>query len=209
MGSPTEPSLRREPQQARSRERLEQILAAADGVLASEGAGALTTTRVAEAAGISVGSLYQYFVGKEGIAEALALRYWAEFEERVARVAAADEEDPFADPAGALLDALVAGFRAQPGFMALWYGGLRSERIRDATRPTRTAIAASIERVLAVHWPESRQGDRAIVAAMVALVGDGLLREAFRLDPKGNPDLLNEGRRVLDAYIRDRLGDPR
>ena len=197
--------LRRIPQQARSRARVERVLVAAGQVLTQEGAAGLTTTRVADAAGISVGSLYQYFPDKESIVEALALRYWSELTELVAAVAEADERDPLADPVGAVLDALVGGFRARPDFLALWYGGLRSEQVRDATRPVRSEMGRSLGRVLAVHWPDAPTGLRATVARMLVLIGDGLLREAFRLDPRGDATVLEEGRHALDAYLARRL----
>ncbi len=107
-----------------------------------------------------------------------------------------------------MLDALAAGFRARPGFLALWYGGLRTEQVRDATRPTRSAIARSIERILQVHWPAAPEGDRARTAQMVVLAGDGLLRESFRRDQGGDSGLLEESKLMLDAYIAARLGHP-
>jgi len=106
-----------------------------------------------------------------------------------------------------VLDALAAGFRARPGFLALWYGGLRTERVRDSTRHARTAIASSIERILGVHWPGASQHARATAAAMVVLAGDGLLREAFRRDPDGDSRVLGEGKLMLDAYLDARLDD--
>jgi AcrR family transcriptional regulator len=48
------------------------MLDAAEALLVAEGAGALTTTRVAEAAGVSVGTLNRYLPDKEAIVEALA-----------------------------------------------------------------------------------------------------------------------------------------
>ncbi len=99
--------------------------------------------------------MYRYFPDKEVIIQALAVRYWSDFEDLVAAAADADELDPLPDPGAVVLDALAAGFRARPGFLALWYGGLRTEQVRDATRPTRSAIARSIERILSVHWPEA------------------------------------------------------
>lgn len=200
--------LRQPPTQARSRERLRLVMDVADELLAREGADSFTTTRIAEAAGIPVGSVYQFFDDKETIVEALAVRYWRDFDDLVAGVAEADERDPLADPAGTVLDALAAGFRARPGFLALWYGGLRTERVRDGTRNARAAIAGSIERILAVHWREASDFARATAATMVVLAGDGLLREAFRLDPGGDPRLLGEGKLMLDAYLDARLGAP-
>jgi AcrR family transcriptional regulator len=194
------------PTQARSRERLRRVLAAADCILATEGAGAFTTTRIAEVAGVPVGSVYHYFPDKSAIVECLAVDYWNEFADLVGAAAETDERAPLDDPAGAVLEALAAGFRARPGFLALWYGGLRTERIRDVTRPTREAIAASIERILVVHWPGAEAGRRATAARMVVIAGDGLLREAFRVSPDGDPVLLAEGKAMLDAYVRARLG---
>jgi AcrR family transcriptional regulator len=183
------------------------VLDVADDLLATEGAAAFTTTRIAEAAGIPVGSVYRFFDGKEAIVEALAVRYWRDFDDLVAGVAEADERDPLADPAGAVLEALAAGFRSRPGFLALWYEGLRTERVRDSTRHARTAIASSIERMLSIHWPQASEHARASAATMVVLAGDGLLREAFRLDRAGDSRVLGEGKMMLDAYLAARLGD--
>jgi AcrR family transcriptional regulator len=203
--SDLEANLRNVPIQARSRARVQRVLDAADQVLTDQGPHAFTTTRVAQTAGIPVGSLYRYFPDKAAIIDALALRYWSDFEDLVAGVAETDERDPLPDPAAAILEALAAGFRARPGFRALWYGGFRTERVRDATRPTRTAIARSIERILATHWPAAAAGDRAVAAGMLVLAGDGLLREAFRLDPNGDAGLLAESKLMLDAYVATRL----
>ena len=57
-------SARKRPRQARSERLVATILEAAIRVLAREGAQRFTTARVAETAGVSVGSLYQYFPNK-------------------------------------------------------------------------------------------------------------------------------------------------
>jgi AcrR family transcriptional regulator len=205
MPVPDTDRLRHAPIQARSRERLRRVLDAADEVLAAEGAGAFTTTRVAERAGVPIGSVYRFFPDKEAIVVALALRYWSDFEDLVAGVAEADATQPLADPVGDILDVLIAGFRARPGFLALWFGGLRTEHVRDVTRPTRTAMGRSIVRIFAHHWPEATSETRARVAEMTVLAGDGLLREAFRRDRHGDAAVLDESKVMLRAYIADRL----
>lgn len=58
---------RKKPQQERSAQLVEAILQAAVRVLEREGATGFTTSRVAEQAGVSVGSLYQYFPNKQSI----------------------------------------------------------------------------------------------------------------------------------------------
>jgi AcrR family transcriptional regulator len=66
---------RKTPRQERSREMLETILEAAARVFVREGYARATTNRIAAAAGVSVGSLYQYFPGKDAIAVALLRRH--------------------------------------------------------------------------------------------------------------------------------------
>ena len=69
-------SSRKAPQQARSAELVSAILEAAVQVLAQEGAHRFTTARVAEKAGVSVGSLYQYFPNKAAILFRLQSDEW-------------------------------------------------------------------------------------------------------------------------------------
>jgi AcrR family transcriptional regulator len=202
----TSPTLRRPPIQRRSTERVERILEAAQRVLDREGAEALSTVRVAEEAGASIGSLYHWYPDKEAIAEALALRYWDELANLIEGVADETERGDVEAPIERTLEVLAAGFRARPGFLALWFGGLRTEGVRDATRPVRERAAVAIERLLVVISPGSDPAVRARVASVLAVMGDGLLREAFRLDPDGQPELLAEGAIALRAYATTRLG---
>ncbi|WP_115720489.1 TetR family transcriptional regulator [Gallaecimonas mangrovi] len=69
-------SSRKAPQQARSNELVASILEAAIQVLQKEGAQRFTTARVAERAGVSVGSLYQYFPNKAAILFRLQTDEW-------------------------------------------------------------------------------------------------------------------------------------
>jgi AcrR family transcriptional regulator len=58
---------RRRPRQARSRATLDAILEATARILERRGVGAFTTNQVAERAGVSIGTLYQYFADKEAV----------------------------------------------------------------------------------------------------------------------------------------------
>jgi AcrR family transcriptional regulator len=69
-------SSRKKPQQARSNDLVAAILEAAIQVLAKEGAQRFTTTRVAGKAGVSVGSIYQYFPNKAAILFRLQSDEW-------------------------------------------------------------------------------------------------------------------------------------
>jgi len=61
----------RSPRQQRSRQKVELILEATVRVLDRDGMEGLTTNAVAAAAGVSIGTLYQYFRNKEAILDAL------------------------------------------------------------------------------------------------------------------------------------------
>jgi AcrR family transcriptional regulator len=69
-------SSRKRPKQARSTDLVAAILEAASQVLAKEGAPRFTTARVAERAGVSVGSIYQYFPNKAAILFRLQSDEW-------------------------------------------------------------------------------------------------------------------------------------
>ena len=74
----SEISSRKQPKQARSNELVSAILQAAVQVLAQQGAHRFTTARVAEKAGVSIGSLYQYFPNKAAILFRLQSDEWRE-----------------------------------------------------------------------------------------------------------------------------------
>ncbi|WP_312164764.1 TetR/AcrR family transcriptional regulator [Phenylobacterium sp.] len=70
---PTPQPQRRSPKQARAQATRAAIFQATTQILESEGEARLTTNRIAEVAGVSVGSLYQYFPNKQAILIAMAL----------------------------------------------------------------------------------------------------------------------------------------
>jgi AcrR family transcriptional regulator len=75
-------SSRKQPRQARSQGLVAAVLEAAIRVLAEEGAQRFTTARVAEKAGVSVGSLYQYFPNKASILYRLQSDEWRQTTEQ-------------------------------------------------------------------------------------------------------------------------------
>jgi AcrR family transcriptional regulator len=82
----TQISSRKQPQQARSTELVSAILQAAVQVLAKEGAHRFTTVRVAEKAGVSIGSLYQYFPNKAAILFRLQSDEWRQTAEMLSDI---------------------------------------------------------------------------------------------------------------------------
>jgi len=76
----TRSSVRRQPSQRRARQTVDAVLDAVVRILKRDGFDAITTNRVAEVAGVSIGSLYQYFPDKRAIFEALHQRHIEEID---------------------------------------------------------------------------------------------------------------------------------
>lgn len=87
-------STRKQPQQARSTELVAAILQAAIQVLAKEGATRFTTARVAEKAGVSVGSVYQYFPNKAAILFRLQSDEWQQTTQMLRDILENHDETP-------------------------------------------------------------------------------------------------------------------
>jgi AcrR family transcriptional regulator len=124
------PRARKQPQQARAQETVRAILEATVQILDREGLDAATTTRIAEVAGVSIGSLYQYFSHRDAILSALQDR---EFErtlhlmERVLADANLHEEPE--KTVRAVLQGLAELYMAAPGLhRVLAIEGLRVAR---------------------------------------------------------------------------------
>jgi AcrR family transcriptional regulator len=99
---------RREPRQARSQVTVEAIFEATIQVLLTEGLQRLTTIRVAERAGVSVGTLYQYFPNKQALLLGVLQRHLKRVGECVGHAAAQVHHKPLAVMMPAVIDAFVA-----------------------------------------------------------------------------------------------------
>ncbi|WP_202864133.1 TetR/AcrR family transcriptional regulator [Mycobacterium sp. MFM001] len=109
---------RRVPQQQRSRLMVKRILDAAKTVLIERGYDDATTNRIAEAAGISPGSLYQYFPNKETIIAAVIDRYTDHIADRVtAHLSAHIGEPEEPQRIYATLDILLEAMEEEPGLL--------------------------------------------------------------------------------------------
>ncbi|MFF0427176.1 TetR/AcrR family transcriptional regulator [Streptomyces sp. NPDC004520] len=202
------PRLRREPQQARSRARVEAILGAADRILSQEGYEALTTRRIAEAAGVPVGSIYQFYPDKGAVVDALGRRYLEGFATAIDGLVERALAGELTDLVGTMVDIYSELFRSQPGGMALWAGRHLSPELARADEASNALVAEGLLRIVE-HLTGGPGGERARRATrMVVWAANAVLHEAFK--GEGEPDLetVDELRRMLDRYwkdLRDRL----
>lgn len=105
---------RRAPQQQRAHQTKDVILNAVTRVLLRYGVEAVTTNRIAEAAGVSIGSVYQYFPNKQAIFEALHERHLEDIGRIVSAKLIEHAEAPLATLLRALIDAMIEAHSAEP-----------------------------------------------------------------------------------------------
>ena len=106
---------RKSPSQERSRATVDAIVDATARVLVRDGYDALSTNRVAREAGVSVGSLYQYFPGKEALVAAVMERHASRLQEHIAaRMAEAAPGATAEEVATELIRAMLTAQMAEP-----------------------------------------------------------------------------------------------
>ncbi len=113
------PSRRRIPRQRRAHDTVEAVLDAVTRVLAREGPARLTTNRIAEVAGVSIGSVYQYFADKHAILVALRDRHVDEMARLVERRLVEHAAAPLATLIRALLEAMIEAHALDPALYHL------------------------------------------------------------------------------------------
>lgn len=114
MAKRTDVTPRKRPQQARSQATMATILDAATRVLVDEGSDAATTNRIAEVAGVSIGSLYQYFPNRDAILNALVDRHETKMLEQLGRMIVEVAGKPIEDGVRAYIKAMLANHASQP-----------------------------------------------------------------------------------------------
>lgn len=167
---------RREPSQERARETVRAILEAAAQVFERYGYAAGTTNRIAERAGISIGSLYQYFPSKDAILVALTEQHLERGRELVAPLLTrfVAEPPPVADGLRELTRALIDLHADEPSLHRVLFEEcprppeLR-ERLERAFADAAVAVAAWLAR-----RPEVTVSDPLLAAELVVQTIDGV-----------------------------------
>ena len=114
MASLQENEARRTPTQKRSRETVKAILDATARILVRDGLDAATTNRIAKQAGVSIGSLYQYFGTRDAIITALAQQHAEEMISLLGNHAMGIATLPPAQAIPAYVAAMIAAHQTAP-----------------------------------------------------------------------------------------------
>ena len=105
---------RRRPKQRRARQTVEAVLDAVVRVLKREGLRAVTTNRIAEAAGVSIGSVYQYFPDKQAIFVALHQRHIDQIDRMVQSKLVEHSVSPLDELIQAMIEGMIDAHTSDP-----------------------------------------------------------------------------------------------
>jgi AcrR family transcriptional regulator len=191
---------RRTPVQRRSRERVERILLAAEQIVVREDFDALTTRAVAERANVPVATLYQYFADREAIIAALIERHVNAMDPRLTEDLAALGTYSVRTLVETVVDAYVAGYRARPSFVVLWFQGRVSAESVARVRERTSQLAAQFHSfALAAGLLEPDTDALALELAADAI--DGFLDLAYRNDFGGDQRVVRAGIEMIVSYL--------
>ena len=166
---------RKVPGQARSQETVTVILEASARILESDGLHGFNTNAIAARAGVSIGSLYQYFPNKDAILLALIGRFEEALHDAVLNTMQGGRGQELKPRLRLLVRALVMAHYDRPGLNRV----LEAEEERLGSGADSTAFHASVLQLLQDHKnevavPVSAATERAVIAILRALVDLGL-----------------------------------
>lgn len=215
-----QPLSRRSPQQQRAREKVELIFEATVRILEKEGLEALTTNHIAAVAGISIGTLYQYFPDKEAILAELVHKEIDTTFKQLAMLrkqqAAAVITDPSVSGSGpvrqavrVMLSAFGGRVRARrlvlQALVRSGQGHLLDERMQQlGMNFLLGSTASSHTGPVAPPEPDVAAGLGTIEAFVLARAVSGALRAALQHDEKllRDPAFEDALCRLIEAYLR-------
>ncbi|MPZ00354.1 MAG: TetR family transcriptional regulator [Actinophytocola sp.] len=197
--------LRRKPVQQRSAKRVEKMLDACAELLDEIGYDALTTTLIAKRAEVAVGSLYQFFPDKRAVVQALTQRNLEQFMQSVQARMSSVDPDHWCDVVDGLLDVYLRMHREQPGFSKVHFGDVVDTRLLDSRRDNNTVVSDSLTALVGaqIDLPEA---EIAMPVSIAVESADALLKLAFRRDPHGDQQIVDETKHLIKVYLESRFG---
>lgn len=198
--------LRKHPTQERSRARVAGILKAAGALLGEVGYDGLSTNLIAERAGVPVGSIYQFFEGKDDIIAALVEQFQDSIlrlaNERLDAALAARDRRAFI---ARLVDG-IAGIQAEASaFVCVFSGSQSHARFDDLARELRRTLIHHLDQVFAEAFPRLLKDNRSRMLAAWSDITGAMLSSLDRSKPGERGKLLEELKTILGAYLDAKL----
>ncbi len=182
--------------QQRSRDRLDTILATAARLIGAKGSDAVKMSEIAVEAGVSIGSLYQYFPDKPAILLALAQAINAESRDCIIRgLKGVSSTEAFLAAFSGLVDAFYAMALKDPVLRDIWSGTQADHRLRDLQLAESRACAGLLAAAMAPLSPGAERAMREATLFLIWELGEAAVRLAVSVPRR-------EGDRLVAVYKR-------
>jgi AcrR family transcriptional regulator len=192
--------------QERSAARVQRMLDAAAALLDEVGYEATTTSLIAARAGVSVGSLDQFFPDRRAVLQALAVRSFERFAGVLSERIEAAPLHSWQDAVDVVIDVYVEFTRSEPAAQVLSFGGPVDRHMLDPEDDNNAVVAQALGDVLRSVRPDLPTGPSLDLALRVAVeAGDGVLDLAFRTHPAGDAAVVEQAKRLIKAYLASYL----
>ncbi|MEU8689674.1 TetR family transcriptional regulator [Streptomyces sp. NPDC048665] len=194
--------------QARGERRIAQLLEAAAQVFCTTGYTAASTNAIAREAGVSPGTLYQFFPNKEAIAIELGDRLMHEMRDTYGEaLAPVDPATPLEEAVGSAVDRFVAFNTDHPVFFALMHGPDMPGGIADAHDQLHTSLIGRVEGLLASLVPDASPVDITRTAHVCLGIYKAGLELVLTHEGPERAAYIQEIKNVLTRYLEPLVGD--
>ncbi|MCG5212307.1 TetR/AcrR family transcriptional regulator [Streptosporangium sp. KLBMP 9127] len=194
--------------QARGLKRMEEILDAAEEVIGEAGYAEMTTNAVAARAGMSPGSLYQFFRNKEEILQGLLTRFTEGRREHWnARLTGDVARMPLDELIDQLVNEIVDFKGSRPAYWALLHGSATGDRLAAASGRLHADIAARVAQIFSLRAPHLEQDRCLTLATMSLAMVKAVMPLVAAAPPERAADLIAELKSMLLGYLLPALDD--
>ncbi|MEU4042530.1 TetR family transcriptional regulator [Streptomyces antibioticus] len=194
--------------QARGERRIAQLLEAAASVFCSTGYTAASTNAIAREAGVSPGTLYQFFPNKEAIAIELGDRLMHEMRETYGEaLAPVDPATPLETAVGAAIDRFIAFNCDHPVFFALMHGPDIPGRMAEEHDALHATLLSRIQDLLSSFLPDAPDAELTRTAQMCLGVYKAGLELILGHEGAERDAYVRELKAVLIRYLEPLVGD--
>lgn len=203
MGTRTALAPRKQPKQARAQETVEAILTAAARILKKDGFDKASTNRIAEAAGVSIGSLYQYFPSKEALVAALSDRHMTEMSDIIVEAGARILNQPLQHAVREVVELMLRAHAVDPELHRVLMEGIPRAAILKKAHEVEEKAVAIARRYLEAHRKEIRPKNLDLAASIVVGTIEALTHYAVLHRPEmlDGDELVDEITELVVRYL--------
>lgn len=205
MPKRTSVALRHTPKQVRGERRVEQLLRSAEVVFAEVGYEHATTNAVAAHAGVSIGSLYQFFASKDSLLEAMAQRY---LDETRAELVSTLDDERYKDLdqlVRVLMERMVKLQDQRPYFLQCLSQNRAYAALAGSVSELQSVVTAHLVSLLGRLCVPAPEGIVLRRAQICVFTASALLPLAVEAKGKQRALILDEVVAILAGYIRPHL----